>query len=235
MSRRPLRALAAAGLLATALSMSGCAQVTDLIGGLRAEAVEVTPKPAASAAADHPFDSQFTYDGSVALSTEVAEGLEVRLDFWAANPKRTSEWTPAADKTFGFAVNVHDHRVDEKAVLTQKRRVYLSQIAITSATTQTSGESASPFAFSADPRTLVPTDTLRNDRGLLLNSFQGGLLVPETVLRELPDDTVGITLRFALTVWVEGAANDDNSFAQQTILQDLPIAIFPPAEATAAD
>lgn len=124
------------------------------------------------------FDSQFTYDGSVALSTEVADQLEVRLDVWAADPKRTLEWTPTRAKTLGFAVNVHDHRVDEKAVLTEKRRVYLSSVSVTSQTAQTSGQVQSPFQFSADPRTLVPSDTLRSDRGLLLNSFQGASSSP---------------------------------------------------------
>src|SRR5690606_39124620 len=115
------------------------------------------------------FDSQFTRDGSVSLSGDVAEDLEVRLDVWAYEPKRTMEWRPDGEKSFGFAINVYDHRVDEKAVLTDKRRVYISQVEITSQTAQASASSSSPFQFSADPRTLVPSDTLRSDRGLLLN------------------------------------------------------------------
>jgi len=145
-------------------------------------------------------------------------------------PRRRS-----ASPTFGFAVNVYDHRVDEKAVLTQKRRVYLSLVSITSQLSQSGlvqNQLQSPFQFSADPRTLVPTDTLRSDRGLLLNSFQGGLLVPETTIHQLPADTYGITLQFALQVWVEGAADDDSSFSQQTVYQVLPIAIFSPDAAT---
>lgn len=224
---RPARALVTVVALAAALSLTGCTQVAEAFNGLQAGATEVKPTPAATATSDLVFDSQFTYDGSVSLSTEVADDLEVRLDVWAADPKRTREWTPTAEKTFGFAVNVYDHRVDEKAVLTQKRRVYISQIAITSQTAQTSNQMSSPFQFNADPRTLVPTDTLRNDRGLLLNSFQGGLLVPETTIHQLPDDTFGITLQFSMTVYVEGTANDDSSFSQQTAYQVLPIAIFP--------
>ncbi|BDV29753.1 hypothetical protein Microterr_04130 [Microbacterium terricola] len=211
-----------------ALPTAGCAQVGEFIDGVQAAAAEPAPTPTSTASDEIAFDSQFSYDGSVALSSDVADGLELRLDAWAADPKRTHEWTPTAEKTLGFAVNVYDHRVDEKAVLTQKRRVYISQIAITSQTAQTSGQVSTPFRFTADPRTLVPTDTLRSKRGLLLNSYQGGLLVPETAIRELPDDTVGITLQFALTVWVEQAADDDASFEQITIYQDLPIAIFAP-------
>ena len=75
---------------------------------------------------------------------------------------------------------------------------------ITSQTAQTSGQVQNPFQFSSDPRTLVPTDTLRSDRGLLLNSYQGGLLVPETTINQLPADTYGITLEFAMTIAVEG-------------------------------
>ena len=40
-------------------------------------------------------------------------------------------------------------------MLAQKRRVYLSQIAITSQTAQTSNQTSAPFQFTADPRTLV--------------------------------------------------------------------------------
>jgi len=71
---------------------------------------------------------------------------------------------------------------------------------------------------------------LRSDRGLLLNSFQRALLVPQTTINQLPDDTYGVTLQFALTVSVEGTANDDNFFQQQTVYQVLPIAIYPSAE-----
>lgn len=228
MSLRPARRLAAFGVaLLVASSLAGCSQVAEAFNGLQAGSVEVKPTPGPEASSDLAFDSQFTYDGSVSLSSDVADDLEVRLDVWAADPKRTREWTPKAEKTFGFAVNVYDKRVDEKAVLTQKRRVYISQIGITSQTSQTSNQVSSPFQFNADPRTLVPTDTLRSDRGLLLNSFQGGLLVPATTIHQLPDDTVGITLQFSMTVYVEGSANDDASFAQQTVYQVLPIAIFP--------
>ncbi len=228
--RRRASVLSAVVLLAlSTASLTSCGQVVDAFNNVQHEVVS-TPAPNPSeSAVDMAFDSQFTYDGSVSLSYEVAEGLEVRVDVWAADPKRTQEWTPDATKTFGFAVNVYDHRVDEKAVLTEKRRVYLSLVGITSQlseTTVTQGQMQSPFQFSADPRTLVPSDTLRSDRGLLLNSFQGGLLVPETTINQLPADTYGITLQFALQVWVEGTADDDSSFTQQTVYQVLPIAIF---------
>lgn len=225
-------AAVAVGLVMLSSLMTGCAQIASAFNDVQQNAVATPePRPSASGAASMPFDSKFTYDGSVSLSTDVADGLEVRLDVWAADPKRTLEWTPDGDKTFGFAVNVYDNRVDEKAVLAQKRRVYLSMISITSQVSQsTIGQQQilSPFQFSADPRTLVPTDTLRSDRGLLLNSYQGGLLVPKTTIRQLPADTYGITLQFALQVWVEGTANTESSFEQQTVYQVLPIAIFSP-------
>ena len=233
-SRRCARALAALAVaVVLPATVTGCTQVTDLFSSLPGQAggasgqsvVVATPEPAVSSDAK-PFDSQFTYDGSVSLTSEVADGLEVRLDVWADSPKRTMEWTSTNEKQFGFAINVVDNRVDEKAVLTQKRRVYLSSVSITSQTAQTNGQVSNPFQFSADPRTLVPSDTLRSDRGLLLNSFQGGLLVPTTSIRQLPNDTYGITLEFALNVAVEGTANTDSSFSQQTVYQYLPIAIF---------
>lgn len=233
-SRLRVVGIAAAGVLLVS-SMTGCTQIASAFNSIQQDAVSV-PAPSPTASANMPFGSAFTYDGSVSLSYEVAEGLEVRLDVWAADPKRTREWTPDADKTFGFAVNVYDHRVDEKAVLSEKRRVYLSMISITSEVSQTGGISGqqqmSPFQFSADPRTLVPSDTLRSDRGLLLNSFQGGLLVPATTIHQLPADTYGISLQFAMQVWVEGTANTDTSFAQQTVYQVLPIAIFSSDAAT---
>lgn len=232
--RRIVRAAALAAALALAgpVTLTGCTQVVDAFNALQAQTAGngqsvavATPAPQATAS-EMPFDSRFTYDGSVSLSSEVADGLELRLDIWAVDPKRTMEWTSSNEKQFGFALNVHDHRVDEKAVLTQKRRVYVSSVSITSKTAQTGGQVSNPFQFSADPRTLVPTDTLRSDRGLLLNSFQGGLLVPSTSIRQLPNDTYGITLEFALNIAVEGSANSETSFSQQTVYQYLPIAIF---------
>jgi len=231
-SRRRLRAtaLAVALVLVAPATLTGCSQIAQAFNSLPGQAggqsvVVQTPLPQSSAGSK-PFDSQFTYDGSVRLTSEIADGLEVQLDVWAVDPKRTMEWTSTNEKQLGFAVNVVDKRVDEKAVLAQKRRVYVSSVSITSQTAQTSGQVSNPFQFSADPRTLVPTDTLRSDRGLLLNSYQGGLLVPSLSIRQLPVDTYGITLEFALSVAVEGTANTDTSFGQQTIYQYLPIAIF---------
>lgn len=226
-------AASAAGIALGASALTGCQQVNAAIEAFQGNApganaaVTAPPAPSTTAApASMDFDSLFSYDGSVSLSTDVASDLEVRLDVWAADPKRTREWTTQNEKVFGFAINVYDHRVDEKAVLTQKRRVYISSISITSQTAQSSGMVQQPFQFSADPRTLVPQDTLRSDRGLLLNSYQGGLLVPETSIFTLPADTYGITLQFAFAVSVEGTANDDASFAQQTVYEYLPIAIY---------
>ncbi|MFN8087149.1 MAG: hypothetical protein U0Q04_09410 [Microbacterium sp.] len=79
-----------------------------------------------------------------------------------SRPKRTQEWGPDNEKTFGFAVNVYDHRVDEKAVLTQKRRVYLSMVNITSQVSR-STVGAQPDHLAVPvlgrPLPLVPTDT----------------------------------------------------------------------------
>lgn len=227
------RTFAVATLLVASAGLTGCAQLIEGFNSLQGSSNHVTPteQPNVEVVPDETetmaFDSTFTRDGSVSLSSDVAEELEVRLDVWAAEPKRTMEWQPQGAKTFGLAVNVYDHRVDEKAVLAQKRRVYISNLSITSQTAQNSMQSSAPFQFSADPRALVPADTLRSDRGLLLNSYQGGLLVPDLTINQLPDDTYGITLQFAMTVTVEGQANDENSFQQQMIYQVLPIAIYP--------
>lgn len=227
--RRRLAAVAVAA--AAVLSLTGCAQVVEAFNGISSDANAVaTPAPVATPVqgeAEMPFDSQFTYDGSVQMTYEIADGLEIILDFWAVDSKRTREWHADNPKTFGFAVNVHDSRVDEKAVLKQKRRVFLSNVSINSQTAQSSNQVSSPFQFSADPRTLVPTDTIRSAKGLLINSYQGGLLVPETTINQLPQDTYGITLQFALDIWVEGNANDAKSFSQQTVYPVVPIAIYP--------
>ncbi|WOF22276.1 fructose 1,6-bisphosphatase [Microbacterium betulae] len=222
--RALIRSAAVATLLATASLTAGCTQVLSAIEAQAA--VERSPAPS-SAGTGAPLESAFTDDGSVSLTSDVADDLEVRIDVWAADPKRTEEWTASADKAFGFAVNVYDYRVAEKSVLADKRRVYLSQVSITS--TLSPDRSAGSFQLTVDPRTLVPADTLRSDRGLLLNSYQGGLLVPETIVSQLPAGTTGITLEFALTLSAEGAASDDDSFQQQTVYQTLPIRIFPDA------
>jgi hypothetical protein len=229
---RARRLSAVAVALAGALALSGCTQLVDAFNAAQGTSAAGAAnegafvRPAASPSASMAFNSQFSYDGSVSLSSDVADDLELRLEVWAVDSKRTQEWTPTRDKTFGFSVNVYDHRVDDKAVLTQKRRVYISSVQIRSTTTQSSGQMQSPYQFGADPRMLVPTDTQRSERGLLLNSFQGGLLVPEQTIHQLPADTCGLTLEFALTVDVEGTANTDASFSQQVVYQYLPIAIY---------
>lgn len=233
-TRPPLRVAAFAVVLALAggTTLTGCTQMIDTFNALSGSAGPaarpgsvVTPQPNPSATVA--FESAFTSDGSVSLTSPVAEELELVLDVWAVESKRTAEWTVDAPKTFGFAVNVVDHRVADKAVLAEKRRVFISDISIRSQTAQSSGQTSSPFQFSADPRTLVPQDTIRSERGLLLNSFQGGLLVPETTIHQLPGDTYGVTLEFSMSVWVEGAPNTDTSFSQQSVYQYLPIAIYP--------
>ena len=228
---RPARLAALASVAVAVSVLTGCAQVVETFNGLQADtqasapaAPLVTPTPEASETML--FDSVFTHDGSVSLTGEVSEDLELRIDVWAADPKRTMEWHPTGPKTFGLAVNVYDRRVDDKSILAQKRRVYISQLSIASSTSQSSAQTSSPFQFGADPRTLVPTDTIRSEHGLLLNSFQGGLLVPELTIHDLPADTFGITLQFTLTIAVEGAADAD-SFQQQTVYHQLPIAIYP--------
>jgi len=162
-ARTLVRGAAALLALSTVVGASGCAQIVDGFNDVQRTQDVAPVKPAQDANTppeDLAFESQFTRDGSVSLASDVTEDLEVRLDVWAYDPKRTMEWTPTGEKSFGFAVNVYDHRVDGKAVLTDKRRVYLSQVSITSQTSQASNQSSSPFQFSADPRTLVPTDTL---------------------------------------------------------------------------
>lgn len=216
------RRILAAAVLVAGLAMSGCSQVSAVI-----EAATGNPAPVASASASA-FESDFTDDGSVTLPIDVADSLEVRIEAWAVDSKQTSEWTASAENTFGMAVNAYDYRVPEKAVLEQKRRVYLSLITITS--TLSPSQETGAFQFSADPRTLVPSDTLRSDRGLLLNGYQGGLLIPETVIPPLPADTTGITLEVTLTLAVEGTADDEGSFQELTVQQPLPIAIFADGE-----
>ncbi|WP_460776068.1 fructose 1,6-bisphosphatase [Microbacterium sp. GXF7504] len=226
---RRLRRTAALAVLALAggTALTGCAQLVDTFNNLQGEPVGVVATPVASPSASMLFNSQFTYDGSVTLTSDIADGLTVNLDVWAEDPKRTMEWTPTRPKTFGFAINVYDSRVDDKAVLAEKRRVYISSVQINGQTAQSSGQTQTAYQFAADPRTLVPSDTLRSDRGLLLNHFQGGLLVEGQTIQQLPADTYGLTLEFAFTVSVEGTANTDSSFQQQVIYQYLPVAIYP--------
>jgi hypothetical protein len=227
--RRTRRAAALAAVLVSgALALSGCTQIVDAFNNLQNETsgAGTVATPSASPSASMAFNSQFTYDGSVTLSSDIGDELELRLDVWAVDPKRTAEWTPDSEKVFGYAVNVYDGRTDEKAVLTEKRRVYMSSIQITSQTAQSTGQVQSPFQFSADPRTMVPTDTQRSDKGLLLNSYQGGFYVPQQTIHQLPSDTYGLTLEFAMTVWVEDSSNS-GGFQQQVVYEYLPVAIYP--------
>lgn len=198
-----------AALLAAVLLLSGCGQLSALVDAV---ADDVGPEPAATAPA---FESPFTDDGSVSLSTDVADDLEVRLDVWAVA-------SPAAETTFGMAVNAYDYRAPENAVLAQKRHVYLSLVTITS--TLNPSQAAGPLQLTTDPRTLVPSDTLQSDRGLLVNSRHGGLLIPETTIPPLPEGTDGITLDIVLTLSVDADANGAGTRHEVTVHHALPIA-----------
>lgn len=104
-ARGAARGAAALIALTTVAGLTGCAQVVDAFNDLQGTQ-EVTPvTPAQDASTDEiVFESQFTRDGSVSLSSDVTDDLEVRLDVWVYDPKRTMEWTPTGEKSFGFAI-----------------------------------------------------------------------------------------------------------------------------------
>ena len=226
MKHRPLRTGLAA--LALALSVgpvvSGCGILDDGKGD-PTPAASSTPSAAAAA-----FDSQFTRDGTFQSHIELpgAPGVDFVYTLYPTkSTPRTNEWYPAGSKYFSFTFQAYDLSRDLRDPFKSKRKVYLSNIAVTSATTTSNGGATqSPYALdSAAPKITFDPQPLRTKYGMLITSPKGAFELRNQEIGEVSADTIGITLSFNATVSIETAAGS-GQFTEANVTQDVPIAIF---------
>jgi hypothetical protein len=228
MTRRSSRTLLAAGALSLALLGSGCSQL-----GLTDDKKDsdATTSPSASPSAAQPaFDSQFTRDGTFQshITLDQAPGMDFVYTLYPTkSTPRTNEWYPKGGKYFSFTFQAYDLSKDIRAPFKTKRKVYLSHIAVTSATTTTNGGATeSPYTLDAKaPKVTFDPEPLTTKWGMLVTSPKGAFELRNQEIGDVSDDTIGVTLTLTADVAIETAAGS-GKFTRQQVTQQVPIAIF---------
>lgn len=215
------RAGVALSLLAALLLLtSGCALV---------ERTQATPDPTATREPVAPmaFGSEFSRDGTF-QSHLVADEIDFVFTIWASKATpRTAEWHAKGDKYFSFTFQGYDTRKRLRDPFKSKRKIYLERVQITSTTTTASGAVESPITLDewAPDVTFDPEAQTRGRMGMLITSPKGGFEMRNQVIRDLADDTEGVTLTFRAIVHVQDKPGADR-FTEREVVQELPIAIF---------
>jgi hypothetical protein len=227
--RRPAapvaRAVALVVALVIALGVSGC----DTFGSDSKDdskpSSSGTPTPAAAA-----FDSQFTRDGTFQshISLPEAPGMDFVYTLYPTkSTPRTNEWYPTGGKYFSFTFQAYDLDRDLRDPFKTKRKVWLSHVTVTSATTTSEGGATqSPYSLDADaPRTTFDPQPLTTKYGMLITSPKGAFELRNQMIGDMSADTIGVTLTLTASVSVETKAGS-GKYTQASVTQQVPIAIF---------
>jgi hypothetical protein len=233
MSRYGARGLVVAAMtVCLGLTVSGC----DLLGSqdeAAAPTASADPTPAAAV-----FDSQFTRDGT--FQSHIVLPGAPDLDFVytlypTKSTPRTNEWYPQGGKFFSFTFQAYDLSQKLRAPFKTKRKVWLSHVTVTSATT-TSGGGATQTPYSLDTAAAKATfdpEPLTSAHGMLVTSPKGAFELRNQKIGTVSADTIGLTLTMTATVSVETSAGS-GTYVDQQVVQQVPIAIFASDKATAA-
>lgn len=227
-ARRGVAGLAVLALLGLG---SGC----DFSG---ADAGTPAPAAASSSTATVAFDSQFTSDGTFQSHVTLPEapGMDFVYTLYPtkATP-RTNEWYPRGAKYFTMTFQAYDLDKDLRAPFKTKRKVYLSHITATSATTTSNGGATqSPYSLDAKAAEVTfDPEPLRTGHGMLVTSPKGAFELRNQAIGDVSDDTIGVTLSLTATVAIETKAGS-GKFTTAQVTQQVPIAIFASSKTTAA-
>lgn len=219
--RRPVATVVLAAVLGAS---AGCSLRSDDSGGS-------SPQPAETDTVAAPvFDSQFTRDGTFQSHIEVegAPGVDFVYTLYPTkSTPRTNEWYPAGEKFFSFTFQAYDLDRPLRAPFASKRKVYLSHIQVTSATTTSAGgPTEQPYALdSKAPRITFDPEPLTSRYGMLITSPKGAFELRNQAIKSVSGDTIGITLDLVATVAIETSAGS-GEFLERTVSQSVPIAIF---------
>ena len=225
---KALALVAVAALSATA----GCSVLKDDSGGGKPQQAET------SAATEPVFDSQFTRDGTFQSHVEVkgAKGVDFVYTLYPtkATP-RTNEWYPAGDKFFSWTFQAYDLDQELRSPFASKRKVYMTKVQVTSATTTSKGGATEqPYALDTlAPRATFDPEPLTTRFGMLITSPKGAFELRNQKIGTVSADTIGLTLEMTATVNIETAAGS-GKFVTRTVSQSVPIAIFASDETTVA-
>lgn len=216
--RRGLAALAVAALLG---ATGGCSLADS----------SAEPKEAeTTAAVEVPFDSQFTRDGTFQSHIEVDEAPGVDFVYTLYPTKatpRTNEWFPQGDKFLSFTFQAYDLDQKLRDPFRTKRKVWLSRISVTSATTTSDG-GATEHPYELDtlaPRATFDPEPLTSRHGMLVTSPKGAFEIRNQRIGTVSADTVGVTLELTAVVSIETRAGSGR-YVEAKVSQSVPIAIF---------
>ncbi|MBM9461434.1 hypothetical protein JK386_16140 [Nocardioides sp. zg-536] len=218
-----VRAFGAAALaVVLALGLAACTAQEAEPGAAPSETGAVAPAPAPVK-----FNSEFSRDGTFQSHIEM-DGVDFVFTIWSAKTTpRMQEWYAKGDKYFSFTFQAYDTRQRLRDPFRTKRRVWLERVQISSQTTTKSGGSESPYNIDeyAPDITFDPEARTRKGKGMLITSPKGAFELRNQAIKDMADDTEGITLTFRATVHIQEQARSKKYTARE-VTQVLPIAIF---------
>ncbi|MCW2747663.1 MAG: hypothetical protein JWP10_805, partial [Nocardioidaceae bacterium] len=214
------RSLTVAAIALSLVVLSGCSALSDF--------TKADPKAAATAAttAAPVLDSQFTKDGTFQSHEEI-DGLDFVYTLWPTkSTPRTNEWFPLGNKYFSFTFQAYDLDQEIRDPFKTKRRVYLDQIRVTSATVTASGVSEAPYELNGRAKRLTwDPQPLTSKYGMMITNPKGSFEIRNQEIGPLAMDTYGINLTFEATVFIQRSAGSKR-YEEETIRQVVPIQIF---------
>jgi hypothetical protein len=228
------RGLTAGLVLALGLLASGC----HALDGDSAGDGQPSSPSSAAAPAVAAFDSQFTRDGTFQSHIQLT-GVP-QLDFVytlypTKSTPRTNEWYPKGGKFFSFTFQAYDLAQPIRAKFATKRKVWLSHVTVSSATTTSNGgPTQQPYALDVEaPHATFDPQPLTSKYGMLITSPKGAFELRNQKIGTVSSDTVGLTLTMTASVSIETAPGS-GTYVEQQVVQEVPIAIFASKKATAA-
>ena len=211
--------------LLVVLTLSACSPLTDARDDL--------PAPTSPVVAPMPFNSEFSRDGTYQSHIRI-DDIDFVFTIWAAKATpRMAEWYPKGDKYFSFTFQGYDTRREMRDPFSTKRLVWLERVQVTSRTTTGSGTTESPYTLDewAPDVTFDPQARTAGRRGMLITSPKGAFELRNQVLKDMADDTQGVTLDFRAVVHVQ-QRRGSNRYAQHEVTLQIPVAIFASEYAT---
>jgi hypothetical protein len=204
------------GVAASLLLLSGCSAAPQ---------PSVQEEPSATQT-EMPFNSEFSRDGTFQSHADV-DDVDFVFTIWAAKATpRMAEWRPKGDKFFSFTFQAYDTRQQMRAPFKSKRLVWLERVQVTSATTTDSGTVESPYSLDewAPDITFDPEARTSGRKGMLITSPKGAFEIRNQVIKDLADDTQGVTLTFRAVVHMQ-AKPGSKTYTKREITQTIPVAV----------
>lgn len=215
--RTPARATVAL-LAAVLLLLQGCSQAEEK------PSPEVVKSPSV---APMPFNSEFSRDGTFQSHIKL-DDIDYVFTIWAAKATpRMAEWRPKGDKFFSFTFQGYDTRAEMRDRFRRKRLIWLERVQVSSSTTTASGTVETPYVLDewAPDVTFDPEARTSGRKGMLITSPKGAFELRNQVIKDLADDTEGVTLTFRATVHVQ-QRRGSTSYAKREVSLQIPVAIF---------